>query len=205
MNVDHAESPADAAAPAARRGAGLTPVRVGLLLIVAAVVGLTAYRYAALYPKRFGVVTEGQLLRCGDITPEQLKRVKAEFGVRTVLSMLNPDVPESAAERAAAAEIGLRWENVPLRGNGASTPEDRDRIRAILRDPAARPLLVHCSAGVNRTGLAVGMYRLHVERWTLNEVLEELHSTDFENLEKHQNLLDALAAEAALAGVAGGP
>lgn len=182
-----------------QRAPSNTPIRIGLILILVGVIGFTIYRYPQLYPKRFGIVTEGQMFRCGDITPGQLKRVTDEYGIRTVLSLLNPDVPVSQAERAAADALGLRWENVPLRGNGASTRADRDRIRAILLDNEARPLLVHCSAGVNRTGLAVGMYRLHVEHWTLDQTLKELRSTDFEDLGTHQNLLDALGEEARLA------
>jgi len=69
----------------------------------------------------------------------------------------------------------------------------------VLLDPALRPILVHCAAGVNRTGLAIGMYRLHVEGWTLEQVLEEMRHFGFEDLPKHENLRNALAAEAELA------
>jgi len=86
---------------------------------------------------------------------------------------------------------------VPLTGDGASTPADRARILALLRDANAPPTLVHCAAGVNRTGLAVGLYRLHVQHWPLEKVLAELKQFGFEDQPQHENLRSALATEAA--------
>jgi protein tyrosine phosphatase (PTP) superfamily phosphohydrolase (DUF442 family) len=146
-------------------------------------------------PKRFGVVEAGRLYRCGDITPHQLECVTRKYGVRTVLSLLNPDVPESVAEREAAERLGVRWVNVALPGNGASTPAEREQIRAVLFDPEAWPILVHCAAGTNRTGLAVGMYRLHRQGWTLEQVLREMREYGFEDLPRHQSLREALGSE----------
>lgn len=169
----------------------------GALVAVIVVVGVGGFawlRQTAL-PKRFGVVVECQLYRCGDVTPGQLERVAGDYGLRTVLSLLNPEAPESIAEREAAERLGLRWANVPLPGDGASTPEDRERVKAVLFDRQAAPLLVHCAAGVNRTGLAVGLYRIHQEGWSVEQVLDEMRAYGFEDLPKHENLRSALTSE----------
>lgn len=146
-------------------------------------------------PKRFGVVVPGRLYRCGDLSPDEMARVTEEYKPRVVLSLLDPEAPETKRERAAAEQLGLRWENVPLRGDGSSTPEDRERIKEVLLDPDAAPLLVHCAAGANRTGLAIGLYRIREQGWTPEQVLAEMREYGFEDLSKHENLRQALRDE----------
>lgn len=178
------------------------PWRVAMVLLVlaiGAIGGAWAWHEYVSMPKRFGVVHEGRLYRSGEITPSQLERVVEQKGVKTVLSLLDPTSPESIAERAAAERLGIRWLNVPLTGDGASKPEDREKMRAILLDDANAPLLVHCAAGANRTGLACGMVRLHRDGWTVEQVLDEMRRYSFDDLPKHENLRAALREEAALA------
>ena len=165
------------------------------VVIIAAGAGSFLWLRGSILPKRFGVVAPGRLYRCGEITPTQLEQVANEHGIRTVLSLLNPDVPESIAERQAAERLGLCWVNVPLPGDGASMPEEREIIKAVLFDTDAAPLLVHCAAGVNRTGLAIGMYRIHQQSWSVEQVLAEMREYGFEDLPKHQNLRQALSTE----------
>lgn len=159
--------------------------------------GAAAWWQAGLMPKRFGVVVEGRLYRSGEISPAQLEHVNREYGIRRVISLLDPSAPQSIAEREAAARLGIIWENVPLRGDGSSTPEDRARIIRLLTDPDAPPTLVHCAAGANRTGLACGLYRIHVQHWTYEQALDEMRRYDFGDLPKHENLRQALREAAA--------
>ncbi|NLG43606.1 MAG: dual specificity protein phosphatase family protein [Phycisphaerae bacterium] len=178
-----------------------------LLAIVAAssAGGALLWWHAGQWPRRFAIVDAGRLYRSGEVTPQHLARLHHEYGIRRVISLLDPTAAVTRAEREAAQTLGLEWHNVPLPGDGASTPRQRDLLRALLAQPDSPPTLVHCAAGVNRTGLAVGMYRLHCQGWSLAQVMAELRANDFEDLPKHQNLRDALQAEAQLAEQAAAP
>lgn len=175
-----------------------------LIILLAGVVVLTSaavvwQQRASRLPKRFAAVVQGQLYRSGSVTPAQLERLCRDYGIRHVICLLNDQAPQTQAERAAAERLDIQWCNVPLPGNGASTPADRRRIRDLLADRSAGATLVHCAAGVNRTGLAIGLYRLHQQGWTLEQVMRELRAFDFEDAPHHENLRQALAAEAAAA------
>ena len=188
------------AQPAATR---MRPIRIALtiaaVVVVAGAAGTWAWDAYFALPRRFAVVEPGRLYRSGEVEPAELRRAAERYGIRTVLSLLNPDDDESKAERAMAEKLGLRWLNVPLTGDGASTPEARDRIRAIMLDDSLAPLLVHCAAGANRTGLACGIYRINRDGWTYDQVLAEMKRYRFEDKPKHENLRNALRAEAEMA------
>ncbi len=167
------------------------PVRVlGWSLVVATVV-LAAAQQSVAWPRRFAVVAPG-LYRSGELTPAQLARLQKEYGLRRVVSLLNPAAPESLREREAAAALGEEWVNVPLPGNGASSAAQRRSILDHLLEPDAGPTLVHCAAGVNRTGLAVALYRLQHDGWTVEQALAEMRRLGFEDLPQHENLRQAL-------------
>lgn len=196
--------PTASSKPASAKLRRLTTI---LLAIVAAssAGGALLWWHAGQWPRRFAIVDAGRLYRSGEVTPQHLARLHHEYGIRRVISLLDPTAAVTRAEREAAQTLGLEWHNVPLPGDGASTPRQRDLLRALLVQPDSPPTLVHCAAGVNRTGLAVGMYRLHCQGWSLAQVMAELRANDFEDLPKHQNLRDALQAEAQLAEQAAAP
>lgn len=156
-------------------------------------------------PKRFAPVVPNHLYRSGEVTPAQLERLHREYGIERVVCLLDSDAPQTQAEQAAAAQLGVEWHNVPLGGDGASAPEERERLLTLLDDPHAPPTLVHCAAGVNRTGLAVGLYRIHAQGWDYDAVLQELRQFDFDDLPKHENLRSALRDAAARASTQPAP
>jgi protein tyrosine phosphatase (PTP) superfamily phosphohydrolase (DUF442 family) len=151
--------------------------------------------YPARLPARFAAVVPGVLYRSGKVTPDQIERLRREFGIRQVIS-LEDESTRSQAERATAESLGMRWESVPLPRDGSTTPEDRKRLLALMRDSGAGPTLVHCTAGKNRVGLAIGMYRLHCQGWSFERAADEMRQLGFDESPRHGSLLTALRSEA---------
>lgn len=172
---------------------------VGSLCLLGAVVGLVVVEWGRL-PKRFAAVVPGELYRSGELTPRHVAELKQRVGLARVISLLDPNDPDSAAEsdaeRAACERLGIRWENVPMRGNGDSTPEARTRLLDLLRIRDAGPTLVHCAAGANRTGVAIGLHRICNEGWTADQALAEMERFDFKADEKHRGAVEAIRAAA---------
>ncbi|MGE3182010.1 MAG: tyrosine-protein phosphatase [Phycisphaerae bacterium] len=164
--------------------------------LLAATLGFVGYQHANRLPKRFAPVVEGQLYRSGEVHPAHLEALREEYGITRVISLLNPDVPLSQAERDACETLGIRYENIEMRGNGDSTPEARARLMQLLDEADQGPTLVHCAAGTNRTGLAIGLYRIREQGWTYEQVLEEMKQFSFDDLDKHEGMRAALRAAA---------
>jgi protein tyrosine/serine phosphatase len=63
---------------------------------------------------------------------------------------------------------------VPLESSDPPTPEQIERLLGLLTDPALRPVYVHCLHGVDRTGVAMAVYRMEVEGWAQADAVAEM-------------------------------
>lgn len=110
-----------------------------------------------------GVATGGQP------APSDL-RALAHAGYRSILDIRGPEEPRGFDEVRLVREAGLEYINVPV-GHGPLADDVFDRVRAVLRDEARRPLLFHCASG-NRVGLMLIPYLMLDEGKSPREALQ---------------------------------
>ena len=162
-------------------------------LIGSVAIGLTVtcglgiyYRY--FYIKHFGVVLEGVLYRSGQPDRRDLKRLRDAYGIRTVVNLRRVDEQDGAEglslaeERLEVDQLGLRFFHLPIDGNAKVDPNVVNRWLEISQDPENRPILIHCKAGVDRTGLLAAVYRIRVQGWSPQKALDEATSEGIDPL-----------------------
>lgn len=117
----------------------------------------------------FALVDDG-LYRGGQPTYDGIKDLKAK-GVRTVIDLRDDRV---LSERKWVEDQGMAYVNI---GCDASRVEPA-KIERFLRemDAAQKPVFVHCYHGRDRTGLAVAVYRMVVQKWPRKAALQELYA-----------------------------
>ncbi|MCC7147465.1 MAG: dual specificity protein phosphatase family protein [Phycisphaeraceae bacterium] len=135
------------------------------------------------YPKRWGVVEAGAVYRSGQIAGSLIYPVLAEHGIKVVIDFNGEetDNPDQRAEQRAIRHMNIEGLRYPLRGDGTGN------IRSYALGIAAmerarqegRPVLLHCSAGTQRTGGVVACYRLLVQGRPVEEVVRELRAYDW--------------------------
>ena len=153
--------------------------RVLRWIIVAAVVAAAAgagWKWRAHYRLRFACVEEGVLYRSAQPNRRQLGRIVDAGRIRTIVNLRQPRSlakdPRADAEKALAAERGIDFVNIPY-AHDKSQAQIAEFL-AIVADPARRPVLVHCSAGKERSGVLVAAYRMKVQGWSPERAMEEM-------------------------------
>lgn len=99
------------------------------------------------------------VFRAAQSDEDRLARRIAAHGIRTVVC-LRGDGPETAASARAALATGVDFVRVPMSATSRPAPTTLLALWQ-LAAAAPRPLLVHCRAGVDRTGLACAIVALH--------------------------------------------
>lgn len=159
------------------------------LLVMVLLVGLVAgpLLYRVEQDRRYRnlhVVEEGQLYRSGQLTPEGFERVLRELQIRTVVSMRETKNEnqeyQDGFEESICARDGVRYERFSYLDWSApdgSMPAMANvkKFLDLMDNPdVPKPVLVHCFAGIHRTGVHVAAYRIDRHGWTNAEAMDEL-------------------------------
>ena len=79
--------------------------------------------------------------------------------------------------RKEAQAAGLDYTAIPHTAHLWSSPPREEQGReffSIALDPARRPLFIHCTHGVDRTGMMAGLYRIEAQGWQPAAAMEEM-------------------------------
>jgi len=136
---------------------------------------------------------EGTVWRSGQPTTPEAWRYLRSLGITTIVKLNR----ESEGSDAGAVAAGMTVIPIPMPPSNAwetlTQPAQSDIRRAVAAMRAGHAL-VHCTHGQDRTGLAVGAYRMWVDRWTKSAARREMDADGF-----HPELLGLEEAWEALA------
>ncbi len=155
-------------------------------LVALAIVGVPA-GYACLRNlqwRNFHVVESGRLYRSGQLEPSTLQTVVDERGIRTIVclrALARPgDLVREEREEIDCRAAGLNYVRLEpadwaVRPDGARPAQANvDAFLRIVRDPKSGPVLIHCFAGLHRTGIFCAIYRIEIDGWTADEAIGEM-------------------------------
>lgn len=122
---------------------------LGTLLVTATAAALLVWDFS----DNFWTVIPGHIYRSGQNGAGALERRIAAYGIRSILNLrgANPDSDWYQDERAVADRCGVEFFDLSI---DSWNPPDSEEMRALIDilDTCPKPALIHCEAGIDRTG-----------------------------------------------------
>jgi protein tyrosine/serine phosphatase len=125
---------------------------------------LGLYAFYVYKKNNFHVLASGKAYRSAQLNRASLGEKIRELGIKTILNLREADVSAQwyKDEKDVAAKNGVQHFDFPLSEYDPVDAGTLEKIAGVLRD-APKPVLIHCAAGADRTGLISALYRLKVE------------------------------------------
>lgn len=173
------------------------------LVIVAVLVGVP-WAYALYQHNRirnFHVVREGVLYRSGQMSLAGLKRIIHDYGIKTVVTLRETrcpgDEPPDLDEEKYCIREAINYYRIPPRpwsGADGFVPADKgvEVFRQVMSDPKNYPVLVHCFAGIHRTGAMCAIYRMDFEGWSNARAIAEMRDHGYSLIDAHPDVQEYL-------------
>lgn len=127
------------------------------LLVVAAVIGV--YLLGIQLTGNFGTVVAGEVYRSNQPTPARLESYEKTHGIRSVINLRGDSEGEDWYEKelASSKALNIVHYDFPMSDREELSAERASQLVALM-EKAAKPMLIHCKAGADRTGLASALY-----------------------------------------------
>jgi protein tyrosine/serine phosphatase len=166
---------------------------MGIALLVT-VVPFLAYRWDYTHGKRLREMVPGRVYRSGQMTASGFADAVRRFHLRTILNLQDdypdPDIAlgyftaKTVKESELCRRLGVRFvflppDTVSRRKSRVRRPEAIDRFLRMMDDPQTYPVLIHCRAGLHRTGVLAAVYRMEYQGWGREEAIRELKADGF--------------------------
>lgn len=171
-------------------------VRLAVVFLLIVVPVVLAFRDLT-STKNFRTIHDGVLYRSGQITPRGLERIVHDYGIRTVVSLRDATDKDDRAVEEYCRKMDIlhvRIEPKPwLLSDGKAPVDDGvNRFLETMANSRNHPVLVHCNAGIHRSGAYCAIFRMQFEGWSNAEAIAELKSCGYDNFDNELDIREYL-------------
>jgi protein tyrosine/serine phosphatase len=123
----------------------------------------------------FHTITYGEAYRSAQLDTDEFEYYIKKYNIKSIVNLRgkNPELPWYEEEIRVSAKHGIKHFDISLSASREPTEEDINELIEIFKT-APRPVLIHCQAGADRSGLAAAMWKVVVDREPKSEAEKQL-------------------------------
>ena len=123
----------------------------------------------------FHPITPGEAYRSAQLDRDELEYYTRKFKLRSIINVRGQNAGESwyQQEIASSQNLGVSHFDLGLDSEKAPTPTELTELLRLFTI-APRPVLIHCQAGADRSGLAAALWKMVIDGSPKSEAREQL-------------------------------
>jgi protein tyrosine/serine phosphatase len=123
----------------------------------------------------FHEITPGEAYRSAQLDGDELEHYIKKYGIRSILNLRgeNAEMQWYRDEIKISNSYNLAHYDIALSSSIEPTKEEARKIVEIFKT-APRPLLIHCQAGADRSGLVAAMWKVVVDKESKSNAKKQL-------------------------------
>jgi protein tyrosine/serine phosphatase len=113
----------------------------------------------------FHPIVDGKAYRSAQPSPEEIEAYRKTYRIATIINLRGKQTGQAwyDAEVKAAKALGIRHVDFAMSPRRILQPAQSQALIALMKS-APKPILIHCQAGSDRTGLAAALYLAAIEK-----------------------------------------
>ncbi|MEY4191487.1 MAG: hypothetical protein RIR17_2223 [Planctomycetota bacterium] len=164
------------------------------MFMAVVVIPIVYHRNVWNHGRRLRAVEPGKMYRCGQLTVAGFKDAVDRYKLKAIVNLQDdypdPDVYKSFWDRSIVKEqqvckdLGVKYLFIspdlrPRPEVPAKRPKAVEEFLKICDDPSNYPMVIHCRAGLHRTGVLAAIYRMEYQGWSVDEAFREMKDGGF--------------------------
>ena len=113
----------------------------------------------------FHPITQGEAYRSAQLDRDEFQYYLSKYKIKSIVNLRgeHPDEPWYAEEIKVCVQSNVRHYDLALSSSREPAAEDVRKLIDIFEN-APRPVLIHCKAGADRSGLAAAIWKVVVDK-----------------------------------------
>jgi protein tyrosine/serine phosphatase len=123
----------------------------------------------------FHTITYAEAYRSAQLDTDEFEYYIKKYNIKSIVNLRgkNPEAPWYGEEIRVSAKHGINHFDISLTSSREPTEEDISELLEIF-ETAPRPVLIHCLAGADRSGLAAAIWKINVDQEPKSEAEKQL-------------------------------